>query len=129
MQFQRGQTTLRIARCWRLSYVPEKHPYRPRIENRLSRLKIAVLLPLSGRAQHSGKALKDALDRLDQGAQEDRVDTGATLKVIDGGTETVLEEAFNDISADPSVFGVIGLFDTRVVSMQLVSLRHMVCPY
>ena len=34
--------------------------------------------------------------------------------MIDGGTETALEEAFNDISADPSVFGVIGLFDTRV---------------
>ena len=59
-----------------LRSMKEEHPYRPRIENRLSRLKIAVLLPLSGRAQHSGKALKDALDRLDQGAQEDRVDPG-----------------------------------------------------
>ena len=90
-----------------LRSMKEEHPYRPRIENRLSRLKIAVLLPLSGRAQHSGKALKDALDRLDQGAQgpsRHRGDPEGDRR----RHETALEEAFNAIAADPSVFGSSG---------------------
>ena len=97
-----------------LRSMKEEHPYRPRIENRLSRLKIAVLLPLSGRAQHSGSAPRIALDRLDQGAQGPSRHRGDPEGDRWRHRHRSRGGLFNDIAADPSVFGVIGLFDTRV---------------
>ena len=61
--------------------------------------------------------MKNVLSRLAESAEEDRVDTGAILEVVDAGTEDTARSAIKTAAEDQRTFALIGLFETGLSRM------------